>query len=271
MFRVLSRTFLLMMVSCLGCLWADDTSVNPTPAPTLTSSGLELEKTKLEIEKLQLENEKLKLEMDKMRFQATLTPGSGNSSENHDNGPKKDEKIAAYLEDETKKAQELAAQNKDKDDLLIVDFVNAEGWYKGVRYGLHDFYTLAADRKWAISKKVDERKSTGVARNLYGIKNFSLLRYEDKDRGIIEMTPPLKEGDLRILTSEGISFDSSADDVRNAFQNIYFKYEGQDSRDGFKVIRYEHGRGLSFSDKLEVWIDIEGKIKTIRFGVLDEK
>jgi hypothetical protein len=260
-----------MMFLILGQLWADDTSVNPTPIPTLTSSGLELEKNQLEIEKLQLENEKLKLEMDKMKFQATLTPGPGSSNENHDNDAKKDEKIAAYLDDESQKTKDLATQNKDKDDLLIVDFANAESWYKGVPYTLHNLHTLAMDQKWSMSKRVEERNSAGIARNMYQIKNLSLLRYEDKDRGIVKIDSPQKEGDLKILTPEGISFDSSVGDVRSVFQNLYFKYEGQDNRDGLKIIRYEHGRGLGFSDKLEVWIDKEGKIKTIRFGVLDEK
>jgi hypothetical protein len=97
------------------------------------------------------------------------------------------------------------------------------------------------------------------------------LRYEDRDRGIIEFYPPQKEGDLKILTPDGVTFDSSVGDVRNAFQSIYFAYDGQEDRDGLKVIRYVHGRGLSFSDKLEILLDKEGKIKVIRYGVLDEK
>jgi hypothetical protein len=268
---MLSIALILMTFFSPGLLWADDASDKPTPVPTLTASGLELEKNQLEIEKLQLENEKLKLEMDKMKFQATLTPYSGNSNENHDSDAKKDEKIAAYLDEQSKKAHDLATQNKDKEDLLIVDFVNAEGWYKGVPYALHDLNGLGLDQKWPLSKRVEERNAAGIARNLYQIKNIALLRYEDKERGILKMDSPQKEGDLKILTPEGISFDSSVGDVRGAFQNIYFKYEGQDNRNGLKVIRYEHGRGLDFSDKLEILIDKDGKIKTIRFGVLDEK
>ncbi len=271
MFRMLRLASILMIFFSCGQLWADDASDNPTPVPTFSTSGLELEKDQLEIEKLQLENEKLKLEMDKMKFQATLTPGSGNTNENHDSDVKKDEKIAAYLDDESKKTRDLASQNKDKDDLLIVDFANAESWYKGVPYAIHDLNTLAMDRKWSVLKRVEERNSAGIARNLFQIKNLSLLRYEDKDRGIVKIDFPQKEGDIKILTPEGVSFDSSVGDIRSAFQNIYFKYEGQDSRNGLKVIRYEHGRGLGFSDKLEVWIDKDGKVKTIRFGVLDEK
>lgn len=73
------------------------------------------------------------------------------------------------------------------------------------------------------------------------------------------------------MTPDGVTFDSSVGDVRNAFQSIYFAYDGQEDRDGLKVIRYVHGRGLSFSDKLEILLDKEGKIKVIRYGVLDEK
>ena len=142
---------------------------------------------------------------------------------------------------------------------------------KGVRYGLHDLFTLAEDLKWPMSKKLESRKSSGSSRNLYRIKNLSLLRYEDESRGIVELKPPLKEGDLRILTPEGVSFDSGVGDVRNAFQSIYFTYDSQDDRNGLKVLRYGHGRGLSFSDQLEVLMDKEGKIKAFRYGVLDEK
>lgn len=271
MLKELCVVSIFMMLICLSRLWADDVSLNPTPAPTLTSSGLDLEKKQLEVERLQLENEKLKLEMEKMKFQSTQTPGAGNSNENHDSGSQKAEKQAAYLADESKKAQDLALQKKDDADLLVVDFGNAEVWYKGVRYALHDLYTLAMDQKWPMSKRVEERNSSGMARNLYQIKNLSLLRYEDKKRGIIKMDSPQKEGDLKILTPDGITFDSSAGDVRNGFHNVYFNYDGQDSRNDLKVIRYSHGRGLDFSDNLEVLIDKDGKIKSIRYGVLDEK
>lgn len=271
MFKNWFIALVFMMLICLGRLWADDVTVKPAPSPTLTASGLDLEKKQLEVERLQLENEKLKLEMEKMKFQSTQTPGTGNSNENHDSGSQKAEKEAAYLADESKKAQDLALQKKDDADLLIVDFGNAEVWYKGVRYALHELYTLAIDQKWPMSKRVEERNSSGIARNLFQIKNLSLLRYEDNKRGIIKMDSPQKEGDLKIMTPEGITFDSSAGDVRNAFHNLYFKYDGQDSRNDLKVIRYSHGRGLDFSDNLEVLIDKDGKIKTLRYGVLDEK
>lgn len=260
----------IIALMCVPKARAQDSST-PSLTPALTASGLELEKKQLEVERLQLENDKLKLEMEKLKFQASVTPGPGKSSGDQGNTTNKKEQEAFFLADASKKAQDLAEKNKDAADLAVLDLVNAEAWYKGVRYGLHDLFTLAEDQKWPFTKKVDGRKSTGIARYLYRVKNFSLLRYEDRDRGIVEFDPPQKEGDLKILTPEGITFDSSVGDVRNAFQSIYFTYDGQENRDGLKVIRYVHGRGLSFSDKMEVLIDKDGKIKALRYGVLDEK
>ncbi len=243
----------------------------PSPAPQATASDLEMEKKQLEVERLQLENDKLKLEMEKMKLESSSTPEPARLSGDQGDGASKEKQEDFFLKDASKKAQDLAEKNKDAADLLVLDLVNAEGWYKDVRYNLHDLYSLAEDQKWPLTKKVDGRKPSGVARNLYHIKNFSLLRYEDRDRGILEFDPPQKDGDLKIMTPDGVTFDSSVGDVRNAFQNIYYNYDGQEDRDGLKVIHYAHGRGLSFSDKIEILIDKEGKIKAIRYGVLDEK
>jgi hypothetical protein len=87
----------------------------------------------------------------------------------------------------------------------------------------------------------------------------------------MEMTPPKNEGDLRFLAPEGISFDSGQGDVRNAYQSLYFKYDGQSKRDGLTVLRYKHSRGLAFADKLEFLFDNEGNMVKFRYGVLDEK
>jgi len=261
---------------------AENQTPSQTPAVALTAADLEIEKKQLEVERLQLENEKLKLEMEKLKLQSTESSGnsgstsvdnnnSSKSSASDNSGATKEEKEAYFLKDVSKKTQDLAEKNKDAEDLLVLDLVNAEGWYKGVRYGLHDLFSLAEDQKWPMSKKVDGRKSSGIARNLYSIKNFTLLRYEDRDRGILEFYPPKKEEDLKILTTDGVTFDSSVGDVRNAFQSIYFTYDGQEDRDGDKVLRYVHGRGLSFSDRMEIIVNKEGKIKVIRYGVLDER
>lgn len=250
-------------------VFSQDNPLSTTPVATLTASDLEMEKKQLEIERLQLENEKLKLDMEKMKFQGTQTPWAEKKEESQNNDKKK-EQMEAFQADATKKAQDAAQKNKDTADLLVVDFANGEGWYKGVRYGLNEIFTLAEDQKWPISKKVESRKISGTARNLYAVKNLTLLRYEDMSRGIVKLDSPQKEGDLRILTPDGISFDSGVGDVRNAFQNVYFSYEGQDKRDGLRVLRYNHDNGLGFADKLEVLIDKEGKIKSIRYGVLDE-
>ena len=107
-------------------VWAYDSTPLPTPT-ALTASDLELAKKQLEIEQLQLENDKLKLEIEKLKFQLSQTPVPGNQASIQNDGSKKEEKEDIYLADESKKAQDLAQQNKDADDLLVVDFVNAEG------------------------------------------------------------------------------------------------------------------------------------------------
>ena len=73
------------------------------------------------------------------------------------------------------------------------------------------------------------------------------------------------------MTPEGITFDSSVGDVRNAFQNAYFSYEGEDHENKLKILKYVHSQDvLTFSDRLEFAFDKEGKLVNIRYGVLDE-
>jgi hypothetical protein len=240
-----------------------------TLTPAVSVSTLEKEKKKLELDRLQLENEKLKFEIEKMKLQATAVPNPDKKEKSQKQGNDKED-AQIFQADASKKAEDLAKKNKEKVDLLILDFANAEVWHHGVRYSLHEFYSLSQDEKWPIEKRVDGRKPNGYPRYLYRVHNVLLRRYQDMDRGIIEIKPPIKEGDFNILTPEGISFNSSIGDIRTAFQSLYFSYDGQDERGSLKALKYKHSKGLSFSDKLEFLFDQDGKMAQIRYGVLDE-
>ena len=84
------------------------------------------------------------------------------------------------------------------------------------------------------------------------------------------MEAPQKAGDFQVMTPEGISFDSTDGDARNAFQGLYFNYDGQSDKDGLNYIKYKHSRGLAFDDLLEVYFNKPGKIVRLRYGVLGE-
>jgi len=240
----------------------------PQSTPTLT---LDQEKQRLEMEKLELENEKLKLEMEKL--QLTATPVSGPSGQNLGQGKTENElerEANDYQAEMTEKAEKTAKTNKDNPDIVVVDLANAEIWHKGVRYGIHQLFDLAEDNHYEMVKKVDQIDPAGDSRYLYRFKNLSLLRYESKKRGIVEILAPANEGDFKMLSPEGISFDSGIGDVRNAFHNIYFIYDGEDHEDHRKVLKYVHKVSWDFSDRLNFEFDKDGRLLEIRFGVLDE-
>ena len=247
-------------------LWAQTATEEPTPSGP---ASLQIEEQKLEIEKLKLEKDKLQLEMQKMQLQATQTA----VPETNGKAPKRDsrDEMKVYQAEASNKAGEAAKANKDKENLLVLDLVNDEVWNKGVRYNLHELYTLAEDRGWKMTHKTDSFDPAGHQRVLYQYRNISLLRYENRDRGIFTITEPKDEGDFDFLTTEGISSASSSGDVRNNFQSLYFTYDREDRRGPFSILKYNHGRGMAFADKLEVFFDREGKMAKLRYGVLDEK
>jgi hypothetical protein len=247
-------------------LWAQTPTDEPTPSAPVST---QIEQEKLEIEKLKLENEKMQLEMEKMTLQATQTAVPVQTSPTPKGDVKEDVKV--YQSEASQKAEELAKANKDKENLLVLDLVNGEVWNKGIRYNIHELYTLAEDRGWKMTKSLNERDVAGHARTLYKFRNTSLLKYENRDMGIFKVTAPSGTDDFDFLTPDGISFSSSTGDVRNAFQSMYFTYDREEHQGRFNVLRYNHSRGLAFSDKLEVGFDRDGKMAELRYGVLDEK
>ncbi len=244
-----------------------------TPVSTSSSntesdqSSFLTQKQKLELERLELENEKLQLELNQLKTQATQAPTPLPLKKD-----KSDKAEAAtFQNDESKKAEVLAKENKDKDDLLVLDLVNSEVWFKGVRYGIHEVNNLVSDQGWKMSKKVYEYNPGGLARRLYTYQNLTLLKYDGHERGIFALSQPKKAGDLRFLTTGNVTFDSSSGDVRNGFPNLYFKYDGQGERDKLKVLNYTHNRGLNFDDRIEVLFNRQDKMTEIRCGVLGER
>jgi hypothetical protein len=236
---------------------------NPSPAPTLT---FDQEKEKLELERIELENEKLKLEMEKMKLEATPKPVPAGEN----NGEEKAKEINDLQALMTRKAEALAKENKDKPSIIVVDFFNNEIWHKGVRYGLSELYDLAEDNHYKIDKSVEQIDPNGDPRRLYRLGNLSLLRYQSKKRGIVEVKATVKADDFQLLTPEGISLSSGIGDVRNAYQNVYFVYDGESHENHHVILEYIHRLELDFSDRLNFEFDKDGKMVEIRFGVLDE-
>jgi tetratricopeptide (TPR) repeat protein len=168
------------------------------------------------------------------------------------------------------KSGELAQAGQDQENLLILDWTNSEIWNKGDRYKIAQLENLARARGWPIQKALEKRAPDGHARWRCLIRNVSLTRYQNRDRGIFEMKAPSQPDDFKIETVEGLSFHSSAREVQSAFQNGYFTYEGEDSQANQKVLKFKHVRDLDFDDKFEISFDSSGKMTDVRYGVLDE-
>lgn len=264
--RFFVTAWVILWIGWSQTLWAQTPTEEPTPSGPVS---LQIEEQKLEIEKLKLEDEKLNLEMQKMQLQATQTVVPTGKKEPSQGDNK--EEVKVYQSQASQAAGETAKANKDKENLLVLDLVNGEVWNEGVRYNIHELFNLARDRGWKMNQKLDERDAAGHVRYLYQYRNISLLRYENRDRGIFTIMAPRNEGDFDFLTSNGISFASSTGDVRNTFQSIYFTYDREDHQDSYDVLRYNHSRGLAFADKFEVFFDRGGKIAQLKYGVLDER
>jgi hypothetical protein len=252
---------LFLLVIETASLHAQDLS--PSSTPTMT---FEQEKQKLELERIELENEKLKLEMEKMKLESAPTAIPGGNQERE----AKDKEINELQTAMTQKAESLAKENKDKANVVVVDLFNNEIWHKGVRYGLHGLYDIADDNHYKMDKRTDQIDPNGDPRFLYRFGNISLLRYESQKRGIVEIEAPVKADDFQLLTPEGVSFSAGIGDVRNAYQNVYFVYDGESHENHHVILKYTHKVELNFSDRLNFDFDKDGKLVKIRYGVLDE-
>lgn len=256
----------LMLVSAR--VHGQDSGSQPTPTQTLDQ-----EKQQLEMEKLELENEKLKLELEREKLQMTATPAPTTGAQNPSQGKTKNEaekEANDYQAEMTQKAEAIAKEHKENADIVVVDFANSEIWHKGVRYSLHQLYDMAEDNRYAMDKTLAQMDPAGDSQYRYQFKNLSLLRYETKKRGIVEITAPSKDGDFKMMSPEGFTLDAGISDIRNAYHNVYFIYDGEAHEGRLKILKYIHKVDLDFSDRLNFEFDKDGKLVRIRYGVLDE-
>ena len=220
------------------------------------------------MEKLELENEKLKLQVDKLQFQATQTAAPASSPVTHVETIQKE--IEVLKLDSSRKAAVLAQSGKDQGNLLVLDFVNAEVWTKGVRYSLWQPESMAEDNQWDVEKRLDKIGPDGDRRYLWRLKNLSWLCYEGRRRGIVTLLAPTGPGDFSFAMPEGLSLDSAVGDVRNSYPDAYFAIDGEKKEGTVRVLKFIHRVDFDFSDRLEFGFDKRGKMVKIRYGVLDE-
>jgi tetratricopeptide (TPR) repeat protein len=216
-------------------------SPGPTPSPDLNSR----------LEKQELDIETLRLQVGKLR---------------EDTGA--DEKVERLQS--AQKSGELAKAGRDRENLLVLDWANGEIWNKGGRYKIAQLEDLARERGWPVQKTLEKRSPDGHARWRWLIRNISLTRYQNRDRGIFQIKAPSQPGDFEMETAEGLSFQSSDSGAQSAFQGGYFTYEGEEVQGGLRVLKFKHSRDLNFDDKLEISFDSSGKMTALRYGVLDE-
>ncbi len=271
MTRMVVRIFIVSTLFIFSCLQTQAQTPTSTASESVDSSAIQKIKEKIELEKLQLEEAELKVKL--LKAQEQLTPQSTPTAVKISNGNSEDSKwnLEKLKLAESKKAQVLAQTNKDKADLLVLDLVNEEMWYKGIRYSAFELHVLARDQGWKISKKVGGRTPSGDARWFYEYQNISLLKYERNTRGILVIKSSEKPGDFQFLTANSISPLSNSGDVRNATESDYFKYEGLDERENKRILKYGRDGGIGFNDEIEFMFDREDKLTAIHYGVLGER
>jgi hypothetical protein len=269
--RALKKSLWLVWVLAVGCMGAlsPRVAVSQEAIPAAFETPSAASPQEMELEKLRLEKEKLELEVEKLKLEATVGPSTSTKEVKRSKADKRDD-LEKFQSGYSTQAQALAQRHKDEADLLVVDFVNSELWYKGTRYGIHEWDALAANQGWKVSASLDGRDSSGHARNLHGYRNVSLLRYEGRKRGVLILKAPMGERDFRILTPEGLSFASVQEDVRNTLKNEYFDFDAQKRNKKGVALRYVHKLNWQFDDKIEISFDKDGKMTDIRYGVLDE-
>lgn len=270
--RALKKSLWLVWGLTVGCLgmFAPRVALSQEVTPVVKAAPGSMSSQEMELEKLRLEKEKLELEVEKLKLQATLGPSTEVKNEKRLKADKKED-LEKFQSDYSAQAKALSQQHKEEADLFVMDFVNSELWYKGTRYGIHEWESLVGNQGWKLSSRVDGRDPSGHARNLYSYRNVSLLRYEGRKRGVLTFKVPIADGDFRFLTPEGVSFASLQEDVRNAFKNEYFDFDRQKrDKQGIRL-RYTHKLSWQFDDKVEVSFGPDAKMNDLRYGVLDER
>ncbi len=265
-----------MSLECAVAYAQDDSFLaTPTPGapPKITQHYLDIEMMKLELQKCQLDNEKLQLEIDRMKLQkgfgaeTVSTPVPTPAQKDMDN--KKDGTI--NFEASTR-AEELSKENSSNPKMIIFDTQNAELWIEGTRYPVYELHHVMKDKNWPMKRDLVTTKSDGTRRFKYSYLNISLEKYENEKFGVFTVEKPTTDQDFQILTVEGVGFDISENEVRNRFQNEYFRYDNEDRGSKIYYLKYKHTHGfLGWDDKLVFGFDIKThNLAEIKYGVLDE-
>ena len=239
--------------------------VSETPTPA--DESLEVEKLKLQIEELKLENQRLDLQIKTLQLG---TPQSTPATKTPTKEEKKDDR--GYAADMAEKAQDLAKQYAADETKVVFDFSNGEIWYKGIRNKLNDFNGFCADQKWKVNTQFVKYDINGDSLNRVQFHNMYLERYSMQSRGVFVYKPPAQDGDFLFATPEGVQNDSAFGDFRNQFETKYFKFDKEDNKDGFRILRFKHSPDfLAFDDVLEVWFDKNDHFYQLKWGMLDKK
>lgn len=260
---------LLVLALAFPAVVSADTSSAPTDTPSVDE--------KADLERLRLENENLKLKLQLMELQKQATPqavpGTPTAVATATATPKPKVKPSEedILKGEVDKNIPLAAAHKEDAERVIVDFFGNELWYKGIRYSGKYLQDMAKDAGWKWTDKIVAMDGWSRARHLYQFKNISFLIYDGREKGVVQIDAPQNPGDLDFLTSQGLSFASTEMDIRNADFSIFYKYDGMDDGDKGRVLKFKHDRFLSFGEGIEFYLNRQGRLVKVRFGVLGEK
>jgi hypothetical protein len=235
----------------VGGLLAQEKNASPTPAPqkkaVVTERDMEIQMMKLEMEKCRLENEKLQLEIERLRLQK----GFGTSAEAvKPSGDSKKEEGKINFEASTR-AEQMSKEHSDNPKMIIFDIQNKEVWIEGVRYSVYGLHYAMQDKKWEMKRKIVTTKASGMRRFKYSYRNISLEKYENKKYGVFTIAKGSNSEDFQVLTIEGVGFDITDGEVRNRFQNEYFRFD-RESRDKNKFyLKYKQSHGfLGWDEKL---------------------
>jgi hypothetical protein len=246
-------------------LWAvSGLQAQSLPHPTSTSTVTQLLE-KIQVLKLENENLKLKLKMAQWK----LSQRSSNLKNSIQTKPslRKSHQFQARFSDQTAR---LAQKDEHQRHTLVIDFVNGEMWYGGVRYGINELTWLAKNQKWSITKQLIRRNPWGIGKYLYQMKNVRLIKYSDEKQGVFKIQAPQRPGDFKFITIGHLSFASTMDEVRTRMESPYFVYDREFQNGQRVVLKYKHALFWKFSQQLEFVFNRRGRLVEVQYGRLGQ-
>lgn len=233
------------------------------------TGNLEKERLQLELERCRLEKERLELEIERLRLQKGFgAPVEAKEKSETKKSREKDERDLTV----SVRAENISKEHEGDPAFVVFDTVNAELWVEGVRYSVYELDELFRYKGWPAVEKVVTRKPNGTPRTRVSFRNLSLEKYQDKKYGVFVFQKPEDLEDFRLQTVEGVSFETALTEVRNRFQNEYFRYDGMDRKKDRVELKYKHARKWKWDDRLIFIFDRRTEtLSELRFGVLGEK